>query len=105
MDELLTELRAQEFARLDAGGHVYLDYTGAGLYAESQIRAHADLLKNSVLGNPHSESPTFAGEHPHVEDARQHIRDFFRADANEYEVAFTPNAKRRAQAGRRELPL
>jgi hypothetical protein len=27
----LDDLRAREFARLDAGGHVYLDYTGAGL--------------------------------------------------------------------------
>jgi hypothetical protein len=25
------DLRAREFARLDAAGHVYLDYTGAGL--------------------------------------------------------------------------
>ena len=27
----LDDLRASEFARLDAGGHVYLDYTGGGL--------------------------------------------------------------------------
>ena len=27
----LDELRRSDFTRLDAGGHVYLDYTGAGL--------------------------------------------------------------------------
>ena len=31
----LDELRATEYARLDRQGHVYLDYTGGGLYAES----------------------------------------------------------------------
>ena len=35
-------LRASEYGRLDAQGHVYLDYAGAGLYAESQVRSHAD---------------------------------------------------------------
>ena len=34
----LDELRATEYARLDRQGHVYLDYTGGGLYAESQLR-------------------------------------------------------------------
>ena len=35
----IDELRAREFARLDALHHVYLDYTGSGLYAASQVRA------------------------------------------------------------------
>ena len=30
----LDHLRATEYARLDAQQHVYLDYTGGGLYAE-----------------------------------------------------------------------
>jgi hypothetical protein len=34
----IASLRAREYARFDAGGHVYLDYTGASLYAESQLR-------------------------------------------------------------------
>ena len=36
----LDELRAAEYAYLDEGGHVYLDYTGAGLPARSQLLAH-----------------------------------------------------------------
>ena len=41
----LDELRVKEYARLDELGHVYLDYTGGGLYAESQLREHFDLLQ------------------------------------------------------------
>ena len=37
---LLDELRRTDFSRLDRGGHVYLDYTGGGLYAESQLAEH-----------------------------------------------------------------
>ena len=44
----LDELRASGFARLDAGGHVYLDYTGAGLYADSQLSEHLELLQRNV---------------------------------------------------------
>ena len=56
----IEELRRTEFARLDAGNHVYLDYTGAGLYAESQIDEHMMLLREHVFGNPHSTNPTSA---------------------------------------------
>ena len=31
----LDALRARDYARLDAQGHVYLDFTGAALYAAS----------------------------------------------------------------------
>jgi molybdenum cofactor sulfurtransferase len=54
----LDELRATDYARLDRAGHVYLDYTGGGLYGVSQIRAHEQLLERLVLGIPHSINPT-----------------------------------------------
>ena len=37
--------------------HVYLDYTGGGLYAASQLREHEAMLSGHVFGNPHSASP------------------------------------------------
>ena len=43
------ELRAREFSRLDEQGHVYLDYTGGGLYTDSQVWRHAELLRSGVL--------------------------------------------------------
>ena len=53
----LDRLRATEYARLDAQHHVYLDYTGGGLYAECQVREHMKLLCSRVFGNPHSTNP------------------------------------------------
>ena len=41
----LDELRATEYSYLDAGGHTYLDYTGAGLAADAQLRAHTERLR------------------------------------------------------------
>lgn len=92
MTDTFAELRRTEFSRLDAGGHVYLDYTGAGLYAESQARAHADFLCASVLGNPHSRNPTSQAATLKVEEARQRVLDFFHADPEAYDVVFTLNA-------------
>ena len=51
-------MRASDYARLDAQGHVYLDYTGGSLYATSQLDRHMALLHDHVLGNPHSSNPT-----------------------------------------------
>ena len=43
-------LRAREYARLDAQDQTYLDYTGGGLYAESQLREHQELLRTGSSG-------------------------------------------------------
>ena len=89
---VLDELRASDFARLDAGGHVYLDYTGAGLYADSQLEEHLALLRGNVLGNPHSVNPTSAVASELIERARAAVLAFFRASPDEYVAIFTPNA-------------
>ena len=89
---VLDELRASDFARLDAGGHVYLDYTGAGLYADSQLSEHFELLQQNVFGNPHSANPTSAAMTALVEQARAAVLAFFRASPDEYVAIFTPNA-------------
>ena len=89
----IDELRRREYARLDRAGHTYLDYTGASLYAESQVREHHALLQAAVLGNPHSENPTSLASTALVRQAREDVRRFFNADPDEYEVIFTPNAR------------
>jgi selenocysteine lyase/cysteine desulfurase len=86
------ELRSREYARLDALDQVYLDYTGSGLYAESQIQGHVDLLKNGVFGNPHSNNPTSLAMTHLVEQARNCVLEYFNASPDEYVVIFTPNA-------------
>src|SRR5215467_11694245 len=50
---VLDELRATEYARLDRQQHVYLDYTGGGLYAECQLCDYFYLINDKVFGNPH----------------------------------------------------
>lgn len=89
---VLDALRAAEYARLDAQNHVYLDYTGGGLYAESQLRAHMELLRTQVFGNPHSSNPTSRAMTELVEQTRRAILEFFHADPAEYVAIFTQNA-------------
>ncbi len=88
----LEALRASEYGRLDAQGHVYLDYAGAGLYAESQVRSHASFLAGSVLGNPHSTNPTSLAATEWAEVARQSVLRSFNAPPDDYTVVFTANA-------------
>ena len=90
--DLLDELRATDFARLDRDDHVYLDYTGGGLYGSSQLREHFELLESHVFGNPHSINPTSALSTEFLERARASALEFFNASADEYEAIFTPNA-------------
>ena len=89
---MLNALRQREYKRLDQQGHVYLDYTGGGLYPESLVREHADFLQKTVLGNPHSQNPTSLASTHLMQQAREDVLRYFRADPDEYMVAFTPNA-------------
>ena len=75
-----------------SAGQVYLDYTGGGLYAESQLARHRDLLAGAVFGNPHSQSVPSQQMTARVEATRAQILEFFRASPQEYQVIFTPNA-------------
>ncbi|MFU8888011.1 MAG: aminotransferase class V-fold PLP-dependent enzyme [Trueperaceae bacterium] len=88
----LDAARATDFARLDRSGDVYLDYTGGGVYAESHVREHADLLTSAVFGNPHSTNPTSQAMTELTESARRAVLAHFRADPEEYVAVFTPNA-------------
>ncbi len=91
-DGSLGSLRRQEYGRLDAEGHVYLDYTGGGLHAASQIDAHVALMGTTVLGNPHSNNPTSLSATALVERTRQEVCEFFSAPPDEYLCVFTSNA-------------
>ena len=104
----LDALRSREYARLDATGQVYLDYTGGGLYAERQLREHLELLSQNVFGNPHSHNPTSQAMTCLVDQARAYVLEFFNAPSDEYVAIFTQNASaprssswvRRTRSGR-----
>ncbi|MCS7059813.1 MAG: aminotransferase class V-fold PLP-dependent enzyme [Anaerolineae bacterium] len=89
---ILDEMRTNEYARLDAGKHVYLDYTGGSLYADCQLREHMALLRGGVFGNPHSANPASRAMTELVEHARQYVLRYFNASPQEYVAIFTANA-------------
>jgi len=93
LSRFFEDLRVREFGRLEeGGGHVYLDYTGSGLYADAQLRRHKEFLARHVLGNPHSANPASTTATLLVEQARRDVLDFFGADPEEYAVVFGANA-------------
>src|SRR5690349_17351748 len=84
----LDELRASEYARLDRHGHVYLDYTGGGLYSEAQLRDHMALLSEGIFGNPHSKNLTSMAMTELVEQTRDYVLHYFNASSDEYMAIF-----------------
>ena len=88
----LDDLRAREYPLLDGLGHVYLDYTAGNLVPLSLIDRHLALLRDHLLGNPHSTNPASALTTTFVEQARLSVLEFFNADPDEYVVIFTANA-------------
>lgn len=91
-ETVFSEIRRREHLRLDASAEVYLDYTGAGLYPSSLVAQHAESLAASVLGNPHSASPSSLRSTALVERCRRRVLSFFNASPDEYAVVFTANA-------------
>jgi selenocysteine lyase/cysteine desulfurase len=89
---LLDRLRATEYSYLDTGGHIYLDYGGAGLPAQAQLAAHAERILGGCWGNPHSQNPTSAAATELIERTRSAVLAHFNAPPEEYAAIFTPNA-------------
>ncbi len=87
----LDDLRTSDYGRLDTHGSVYLDYTGGGLHAASQLREHAELLSENVFGNPHSASPSSTAMTNAVERARAAVLEYFHG-TGKYTAVFTLNA-------------
>jgi len=88
----LDDLRARDYPLLDGLGHVYLDYTAGNLVPLSLVERHIALLRDHLLGNPHSTNPASARTTTYVEQTRLSVLDFFNADPDEYVVIFTANA-------------
>ena len=89
---VLDQLRRHEYRRLDQQQQIYLDYTGGGLYGESQLQSHMQLLQEQVLGNPHSANPASQATTQLVEATRSFVLEYFNADSAEYFIVFTANA-------------
>ena len=78
---------------------------GAGMYAESQLAEHLELLRRSVFGNPHSVNPTSTAMTELVERARAAVLEFFGAAPEEYVADLHAERHGRAAARRRGVPV
>jgi molybdenum cofactor sulfurtransferase len=88
----LDALRQSDYRRLDDRQHIYLDYTGGGLYGASQVMDHQQMLLDDVYGNPHSSNPTSLAATELNDRARAYVMQYFNASADDYIVIFTSNA-------------
>ena len=86
-------------------GQVYLDYTGGGLYAESQLADHLDLLARRCFGNPHSVNPTSRRQPRLLESARAAVLALLRRLARRVQRHLHSERERRPQARRRGVPV
>jgi selenocysteine lyase/cysteine desulfurase len=85
------ELRDREFSRLDAQHHAYLDYAGSALYGDSQLRAHHEILRDGIFGNPHSDSAPSRASTAVMDNARRRMLRFLDVDESTHDVIFTAN--------------
>jgi len=88
---LFDELRDREFGRLDAQHHAYLDYAGSALYGDSQLRAHHEILRDGIFGNPHSDSAPSRTSTAVMDNARRRLLRFLDVDESTHDVIFTAN--------------
>ena len=75
------------------GSH-YLDFTGSGLYTNSQLAAAARELGSVVMGNPHSTNPSSMLSTAELQRARERVLQWLSADPEEYAVVFVRWAAR-----------
>ncbi|XP_073310445.1 molybdenum cofactor sulfurase [Primulina huaijiensis] len=102
----IDKIRAQEYSELDVSNHVCLDYTGVGLFSQSQVKS--DETKPSASSQtPVSDFPLFCltfksvnlksqlihgGEGSELESAiKKRIMDFLKISQNDYYMVFTAN--------------
>lgn len=73
-------------------GSIYLDHAGTTLYPKSLIDRFAREMTASLLGNPHSASPSSQSSTLRIEDTRLRALQLFNADPAEFDLVFVSNA-------------
>ena len=71
---------------------VYLDYTGSGLYRNSQLNDVFNMYQSNLFSNPHSQSPSSVLTTEIIEDTRDLILKFLGTTSSQYSVIFTASA-------------
>lgn len=73
-------------------GSTYLDHAGTTLYPKSLVDEFAAEMTSSLLGNPHSASPSSQLSTIRIEDTRLRALQFFNADPADFDLIFVANA-------------
>ena len=71
---------------------IYLDYTGAGVYQQSQLKAALKDLSEHAYGNAHSENPSSMRTGRVVEAMRERVLRHFNVTEAQYTLIFTSGA-------------
>lgn len=71
---------------------LYLDHAGTTLYSKSLMERFSQDMATSLLGNPHSLSPSSQLSSSRIEDVRLRLLTFFGADPSEFDLVFVSNA-------------
>ncbi|KAH0574878.1 Molybdenum cofactor sulfurase [Spironucleus salmonicida] len=87
----LESLRRKEFSYLTKNG-TYLDFTGAGMFQESQLQNTINELSNNLYCNTHSLSACSKNTDKTVEEVRNALLDYFNAPKGTYSIIFTASA-------------
>ncbi|KAH8675870.1 pyridoxal phosphate-dependent transferase [Xylariales sp. PMI_506] len=84
-------IRSREYAHMSGG--IYLDHSGATIYAKSLIESfHKKLLSNNLYGNPHSENSPAKFSSGMIDEVREKTMRFLGADPEHFDLVFVANA-------------
>ncbi|KAH8910878.1 PLP-dependent transferase [Coniochaeta sp. PMI_546] len=84
------DIRQEEYPHMNKG--IYLDHSGATIYAKSTIEAFAGQMMAGLYGNPHSANEPAKISGDVVDDVRGQALRFFGADPKHYDLIFVANA-------------
>ena len=90
---------------LDTGGHVYLDYTGAGLYADSQLERAPRAASRERVRQPALAQPDLVGDDRAGRAGPRSRASVLRRLARRVRRDLHPERDRCAAPGRRGLPV
>ncbi|KAI1839998.1 hypothetical protein JX265_006239 [Neoarthrinium moseri] len=84
------DIRLKEYPHMKHG--VYLDHSGATMYAKSAIEGFTHKMASNLYGNPHSENLPAKLSGTMVDEVRQDMLYFLGADPKHFDLVFVANA-------------
>ncbi|KAK8088245.1 hypothetical protein PG997_003206 [Apiospora hydei] len=83
-------IRAVEYPHMSDG--VYLDHSGATIYAKSAVEGFTRKMLSNLYGNPHSENSPAKRSGETVDQIREKTLKFLGADPAHFDLVFVANA-------------